>query len=495
MSDPQTDVVLDASLRAHPARPSSRAFVVGICVATAALAAIGVVGWSTNHAPPTAALPPLWQLGTLPFVALLLAVAVLPLVPRAAGWWHQNRNKLLVSLCAAFATLAYLAVAKSADAALVAAAHGVVDEFVPFMVLLFALFVIAGGISIEGDLLANPRTTTTFLAVGALIASFVGTTGASMLLIRPLLSTISERRYRAHTVVFFIFIVSNIGGTLLPIGDPPLFMGYVLGVPFLWTLVLWKEWLFCVVVLLVLHYAIDTWYYRREPIGALIADPLRRTPLRFTGLVNLVWLVLVILAVALVDPRHPLPGTSFTPPVFLRELLMLSFAAASWATTPRHARTANNFTFTAILEVAALFLGIFVAMQVPLKVLTSSGAELGLSTPGQFFWATGILSSFLDNAPTYLVFAGAATALEPAAGVPVLPLSDGLVIQEPLLVAVSLGAVFMGANTYIGNGPNFMVKSIAEESGVRMPSFFGYMLWSGAILIPLFLATHMLFLR
>ncbi len=439
--------------------------------------------------------PPLWQLGSIPFASLLLSIAILPLVPSLAGWWHQNRNKLLVSLLASAATLTFLAVQGSDERALSAAAVGVIGDFLPFMCLLFALYVVSGGIAVEGDLTARPRTTTAFLAFGAVIASALGTTGASMLLIRPLLTTTRGRTYRAHTVVFFIFLVSNIGGTLLPIGDPPLFLGYLKGVPFMWTLTLWKEWAFATVTLLIVHWIIDSVLWHREPVAVRVLEPIQRTPLTVTGWMNVLWLIGIVLTVALVDPSRPLPLIGTRPIPYLREVMLVAFAGLSVLTTPAHARAANRFAYGAILEVAAIFLGIFVAMQVPLSALHAYGAQLGVVSPGQFFWVTGTLSSFLDNAPTYVVFVGAATALTPPPGTATILLRGDIPIAEPLLAAISLGAVFMGANTYIGNAPNFMVRSLAEESGVRMPSFFGYMLWSCVVLLPLFAAVHWFFLR
>ncbi|MDZ4830369.1 MAG: sodium:proton antiporter [Phycisphaerae bacterium] len=440
------------------------------------------------------ALPPLWWIGCAPFASFLLAIAILPLIPACAGWWHKNANKLALSLVAAFATLAYVVFSESAPIAAGAATHAIALDFVPFIVLLFALFVISGGVHIEGDFIARPRTTTAILAFGTLIASVVGTTGASVLLIRPLLATISERKYRVHTVVFFIFLVSNIGGTLLPIGDPPLFMGYLRGVPFWWTLTLWKEWATCSAVLLTLYFVIDSVYWKNEPDANKLLDRVRVRSLRVTGTLNLLWLALVVATVAFVDTSRRLPFTDIHPPIYAREVILLLCAGLSMLLTPKKVREANRFSFGAIAEVAAIFVGIFVAMHVPLEVLRSQGDQLGLSTPGHFFWATGLLSSFLDNAPTYVVFLQAADVLTDSLGDVLVTLTDGNQISEPLLTAVSLGAVFMGANTYIGNGPNFMVRSIAEESGVRMPSFFGYMMWSGAILIPLFVVIHWLFL-
>ncbi len=495
MSHASSDTVPDPSGSSTGRRLeyALNAFCVVGCILLAGLAVTGAL--SHHDAPPgPAAPPPGWIVGTAPFVLILLAIAILPLVPAVAHWWHHNRNKLLVSVTLSLVTLGYLLIARDGYATTAAAAHAIVDEFVPFMALLFALYVVTGGIAVEGDLLAQPRTTTLFLAFGALIASVVGTTGASMLLIRPLLSTISERRYRVHTVVFFIFLVSNIGGLLLPIGDPPLFMGFLAGVPFFWTLGLWKPWLFCVASLLAVYYILDRVLWAREPISTVIADASRRTPLRASGLLNLLWLALIVLTVAFVDPSKPLPLVGWTPFPFLRELMLVGLAGLSLLLTHRSTRAANRFSFGAILEVAAIFIGIFVAMQVPLQVLQARGGELGLSTPGQFFWLSGMLSSFLDNAPTYLVFFGIAQAL-PDTGSATLALVGGAHVDEALLVAISLGSVLMGANTYIGNGPNFMVKSIAEENGVRMPSFFGYMLWSVGILIPLFALVHLLFLR
>jgi Na+/H+ antiporter NhaD/arsenite permease-like protein len=438
--------------------------------------------------------PPLWQLGTVPFVLLLLAIAILPLVRLTMHWWESNTSRLAVSLGLAGLTLVYYAVFDSPTAALLAVEHAIPGEYVPFIMLLFSLYVISGGISITGDLRATPTVNTAFIAVGTAIASFVGTTGASMLLIRPLLETNRERKHRVHTVVFFIFLVSNIGGTLLPIGDPPLFLGYLRGVPFTWTLVLWKEWAVLAVVLLVVYWIWDSIMVRRETVEDIKHDVEERRPLRLQGVVNLVLLTGVVFAVAFLDPSKPIPGTEFHAFPFMRELVMLGLAGASLAMTPAGIREANRFNYHAIVEVAALFVGIFITMQVPLAVLKANGASLGLESPGQFFWLTGLLSSFLDNAPTYLVFFQTAESLTTEPGDGILTLMGGEFIRQDLLVGISLGAVFMGANTYIGNGPNFMVKSIAEQGGVRMPSFFGYMLYSLLVLVPCFVLVHLLFL-
>ncbi len=439
--------------------------------------------------------PPWWGLGVLPFVGLLLCIALLPLLPATHHWWESNRNRLALSLCAAVATLVYYGLTRGLHVIPAVLEHAVVGEYVPFIVLLFCLYVVSGGISLRGDLAAHPSTNVAFLAVGAAIASVVGTTGASMLLIRPLLQTNAQRRHVVHTVVFFIFLVSNIGGCLLPIGDPPLFLGYLRGVPFLWTLRLWAPWLVCCVVLLAVYAVWDAVLYRREDPAAVRRDERNRVPLRLEGWVNVLLLAGVVACVAIVDPQKELLGTGWRPFPFLREMIMVGIVAISLRATPSGVRAGNRFNYAAILEVAALFLGIFVAMQVPVEYLNARGAELGLQQPWQYFWATGTLSSFLDNAPTYVVFFETARVVPPEAGAAMVELAGGGAIPEHLLVAVSLGAVFMGAMTYIGNGPNFMVKSIAEQAGIRMPSFFGYMFkYSIPLLIPVFVVVTLLFL-
>lgn len=439
-------------------------------------------------------LPNLWQLGSIPFVLLLLSIAVLPLIPATEHWWHINRHKLCTGLVLAGLTLVYYAVFVSPAAAYAAMSHAIPGEYVPFIVLLFALYVISGGINVSGDLKATPLTNTTFLLIGTAIASFIGTTGASMLLIRPLLQTNAERKHKVHTVVFFIFLVSNIGGSLLPIGDPPLFLGYLKGVPFLWTFNLVIEWLVMSVVLLVIYFIWDTIAHRTEETKDLEKDEKIKEPLRIRGLVNFILLGGVVLCVAMLDPSKPIPGMEVHPFLFMRELLMLGLAGLSLVITPRGAREANRFDYFAIIEVAVIFIGIFITMQVPLEVLKLKGAELGLVEPWHYFWATGILSSFLDNAPTYLVFFQTAESLTTSGGEGILELTGGGFIRQDLLVAISLGAVFMGANTYIGNGPNFMVKAIAEQEGVKMPSFFGYMFYSCLILIPIFVLVSFFFI-
>ena len=709
----------------------------------------------------------------IPFVVLLLCIAILPLLPATGHWWHKNGNKLLMAMACGIPIMLYYWFARDyivdhSIGVLIPAGwhafeyqilhHTVLNEFVPFIVLLFCLYAISGGIFLRGDLKASPLTNTGIIAIGALLASFIGTTGASMLLIRPLIQTNAERKYVKHTVIFFIFLVSNIGGCLLPIGDPPLFLGYLRGVPFMWTFKLTIEWAFALGLVLIIYYIWDTIAYRKEPPAALKMDEGNLEPIRVNGFINFVWLLGVVLAVAMLVPNKPFldkyevskkdpkdklftaviytggeltrvvmtpveavshgevkkegdgndaahhvsqiplgklqvvekdgtlrdltdaekgmslypynpiakPGsdyglesedpvtkslglikegslagkyefvifsdiiaedrtaildveevdgkktevfkllakgkedecvverdltlheetisrlkgkaTIFTPPDFLREGVQIFFVILSYLTTPfiilarkRYKalvkaekntnaghddghlepdlkgevdrvqaevekletaeegegkvpeeaeeaeteeavpaikiRRANKFTFFAIAEVACLFIGIFIAMQTPIEILNQEGSQLGINTPAKFFWATGSLSAFLDNAPTYVVF------FETAKSFPASDLSGYLNLEPDLLnspehmmqvtggsisvlflIAISLGAVFMGAMTYIGNAPNFMVKSIAEEAGIKMPSFFGYMAYSVCVLVPVFIIVVWLFL-
>ena len=402
----------------------------------------------------------------LPFAAMLLAIAVCPLwVPH---WWESNRNKLIASAVLGLPVLAFYVIRH--PGALLHAGQ----DYVSFILLLAGLFVVSGGIVLRGDLVATPATNTGFLALGGLLASFVGTTGASMLLVRPLLQTNSERTHVRHTIVFFIFIVSNVGGMLTPLGDPPLFLGYLAGVPFAWTFRLWPHWGLMLAALLAVYFLHDAVQFAREPLAAHLRDQTRVEPLRVDGALNGVWLVGIVLAVAFLSAPW-------------RELAIAGLAAVSLRLTPREIRRDNGFSAGPMVEVAVLFAGIFLTMIPALELLHLRGHELGVRAPWQFFWATGLLSSFLDNAPTYLTFLALGQSLK-------LP-AEVVGVPDAILIAISVGAVAMGANTYIGNAPNFMVKAIAEEAGVRMPSFFGYMLYSGAILLPLFVAVTFLFFR
>lgn len=446
---------------------------------------------------------PIW---VIPFVLLLFAIAIFPLMHATEHWWEHNSNRLLVAVVLASVTLIYYWLrgfgyhhSEPGTAAVLSVLnHAIIQDYIPFIVLLFSLFVISGGISVTGDVPAHPKTNTAILALGGLLASFIGTTGAAMLLIRPLLQINQERQRVVHTVVFFIFIVCNIGGCLLPIGDPPLFLGYLRGVPFLWTLHLVWEWALCLAITLTVYYFWDKLAWSREKRVAIDLDETFKQPIRVKGQFNFLLLVGVVFAVALLVPGKELMGWTVPNwfPIGLREYVQLGLAALSLILTSKAIREANKFNFHAIGEVAALFIGIFITMQVPIEILNAKGAELGLSTPDHFFWATGFLSSFLDNAPTYVVFFQTAGTLHwpnPEEIMTGVQTASGE-IPIPLLTAVSLGSVFMGAMTYIGNGPNFMVKSIAEQAGVKMPSFFGYMLYSIGILIPIFILISIIFL-
>jgi Na+/H+ antiporter NhaD/arsenite permease-like protein len=402
----------------------------------------------------------------LPFAGLLLAIAILPLA--APHFWESNLRKLMVAGALALPVLALYAHVRPE-----ALGHAARD-YVSFIILLGGLFVISGGILLEGDLEATTRTNALLLGAGALFASFIGTTGASMLLIRPLLQTNRERKRVAHTVVFFIFLVSNVGGCLTPLGDPPLFLGYLAGVPFTWTFRLLPEWLFTVALVLAAYVVWDRRERARETVADLKRDFYEVRPLRIAGKDNFVLLLGVLAAVALLQAPW-------------RELVIVALAALSFFRTDRELHAANRFTFQPILEVAALFAGIFVTMLPALDLLRARGAELGVREPWQFFWASGLLSSFLDNAPTYLTFLALAKGLGLAPEVVGVP--------HEILRAISLGSVFMGANSYIGNGPNFMVRAIAEERGVRMPSFGGYMVYSGLVLLPIFVVVTLVFFR
>lgn len=440
------------------------------------------------------------MISVIPFIFLLAAIAIFPLWRVTGHWWESNWNRLYLALACAGVTLVFTGLQHGWDSLPLLLQHALLDEYFPFIVLLFSLFTISGGIRIDGDLPATPWTNGLFLIGGGVLASIVGTTGAAMLLIRPLLDTNSERKHVQHTVVFFIFIVCNCGGCLLPIGDPPLFLGYLEGIPFLWTFwKLWPAWLVVNGTLVALYYLLDhiVWY-PRETLADIRRDTTLIRPLRMRGIwPNLYLLLGVVVTVALVDPRQELPGTDWRPPHHLREAIQLFLVAISWWGGDRQLRAENRFSFHAIAEVAALFIGIFVCVQPALEILGEYGPRLGIDTPQKFFWATGALSSALDNAPTYMVFYRAAESQ--FGGTPLHSLvqqssAEGTLANQ-LLAGVSLGAVFLGAMTYIGNGPNFMVRAIAEESGVRMPGFFGYISWySVPLLGPVLWGGSLIFL-
>ncbi|MCA9262210.1 MAG: sodium:proton antiporter [Planctomycetales bacterium] len=441
----------------------------------------------------------------LPFLALLGAIAILPLVKQTMHWWESNLHRFYVAAGLALITLAYYFFVHAGDGmhnVMHVLDHAILGEYVPFIVLLFSLYTISGGVRISGDLVARPLTNTVFITIGGLLASFIGTTGAAMLLIRPLLNTNDERKHVQHTVVFFIFVVCNCGGCLLPIGDPPLFLGYLLGVEFFWTMWnLWWPWLLANGLIILTYYVMDRMvYYPRETALDVSKDVAEVRPVKISGLwPNALLMLGVIASVAFLDPTKPLPGTQWYPYVYLREMVQLALVGLSLLLGSKDIRTANKFNYHAIIEVAALFVGIFICMQPALAILDVKGAQLGLDSPMKFFWATGGLSAVLDNAPTYVVFFQTAAANPEfhALGFTSLVSQTGEVAESARsqLTAISLGAVFLGAMTYIGNGPNFMVRAIAEQSNVRMPSFFGYVFrYSLPILVPIFLVVAWLVL-
>lgn len=434
----------------------------------------------------------------IPFAGMLLSIALLPLL--APHFWHRHFGKVALGWALAF--LLPFALAQGAATAGQALVHALVAEYIPFILLLVALFTVSGGIYIRGNLHGSPALNAMLMAVGAVLASFMGTTGASMLMIRPLLRANDNRRSAVHVVVFFIFIVSNAGGSLTPLGDPPLFLGFLKGVDFSWTARhLLPETLMLVGALLALFYVIDLWVYRRE--GVTSPDPTPDTPgFGLEGTSNFLLLGAVVGLVLMSGLWKPgiafdVFGTEVPLQGLVRDAGLIAVALLSWHLTPSAPRRANEFSWGPMQEVAKLFIGIFVTMAPVLAMLKAgpdgafaavAGAVTGAGgepLPWAYFWFSGGLSSFLDNAPTYLVF------FNLAGGDP----QTLMTTLAPTLTAISAGSVFMGANSYIGNAPNFMVKAIAEERGVRMPSFFGYMLWSGGILLPLFgLMTFLFFL-
>ena len=413
----------------------------------------------------------------LPFVALLLVIALAPLA--VPTWWHHDRNKALVALVISAPILVYLGI--NAPELLREKFH----EYVSFIVVIGALFVITGGIHIEGSLAGTPLINTGVLGLGALLANLLGTTGASVLLIRPLLRANKRRKRVAHIVIFFIFIVANCGGLLTPIGDPPLLLGFLKGVPFDWTLRLWPQWLLINGILLVIFNVWDQWALNRDEIelpGSQHEQVLIHEPLRVTGGLEMLVLLGIIATILLA-------GSS---------LIILGLAVLGYFAGSQDRRAKNVFTFAPIVEVAVLFAAIFATMAPVLEMLNAwaQRPDFELTKPAHFFWASGALSSVLDNAPTYLAFAASAAGLQ---GVAPHGAYIGTMVVNPeaakLLAAISTGSVFFGANTYIGNAPNFMVKAIAEENGVKMPSFFGYLAYSFGILLPLFVLVSQVFFR
>ncbi len=433
----------------------------------------------------------------VPFAGILLSIAVMPLA--GPQFWHNHFGK--VSAAWALMVIVPFAAIYGVPTAVYEIIHLMLLDYVPFIVLLLALFTVTGGIHIKGNLHGSPSMNTALLAIGTVLAGWMGTTGASMLLIRTVIRANDDRRHKIHVFIFFIFLVSNIGGALTPLGDPPLFLGFLKGVSFFWTTThLFSEMLVCAIVLLAVFYALDSYWYRKE--GHLQRDPTPESPIRIEGGANIILLVAIV-GVVLASGTWK-PGVHFT--VFhitlelqhvLRDVCLVAICVLSLKLTSRRVRSENSFSWGPMAEVAKLFAGIFITIAPAIAILKvgKDGAMAPLvalvtNPDGQpndiwYFWLTGILSSFLDNAPTYLVFFNLAGG-------------DANVLMGVLantLVAISCGAVFMGANTYIGNAPNFMVKAVVEESGIRMPSFFGYMAWSCTFLVPLFVLLTLLFFR
>lgn len=474
--------------------------IFAVAAALLGMLAFPTVAMAETAGETASSVPALWY--CIPFAALLLSIALFPLIKPV--WWeeHQAIMVALFSLLFVIPFAVSYGVSHTAEVVL----ECVVNDYLTFIVLLFGLFCVAGNITLEGDLAGSPRINVGLLLFGTLLSSWVGTTGASMLMVRPIIKMNSWRRRKRHIMVFFIFLISNMGGCLTPIGDPPLLMGFMRGVPFFWSLKLLPVLLFNVIVLLFVFYHLDMRAYRKDIADGRKPDISKPgTEIHIAGLHNLIFLVAIVVAVLLSGTLPGLPifqnadGTVrgirilgdvvLSWPSIIEMVIILGAAFLSFRTTDAKVRTENHFTWGAIKEVATLFIGIFITMQPALMILKASGGSLGLDSPFQMFWATGALSSFLDNTPTYLVFLTTAGSLG---------FADGLVttlgtVPVKMLMAISCGAVFMGANTYIGNAPNFMVKSISDENGVRMPSFFGYILWSLGFLIPVFILDTLIF--
>ncbi len=445
------------------------------------------------------AILPVWSV--IPFIGILLSIAIFPLV--APHWWHRHFPKVSAAWALIFAA-PFLIVYK--DLAFHEIVHIYFTDYFPFIILLWGLFTAASGIFIQGTMKGSPVVNTTLILIGTFFASWIGTTGAAMVMIRPLLRSNSERKYKVHTVVFFIFLVANIGGSLTPLGDPPLFLGFLHHVPFFWTtLNLLPHMLFVVAILLVIYFIMDTLLYRKEDIDSMEIPREKREPIRILGAHNLFFLAGIMGAVLMSGLWRPgevnILGVHVGIQSLTRDGLIILMGLLSLATTREEIHKKNEFSWFPIKEVAYLFAGIFMTI-IPAIAILRAGTEgvfafimQAMETPTHYFWITGSLSGFLDNAPTYLTFFNTALG-NFFAGMPEAQAVARLIAeQEIYLVAISIGAVFFGAFTYIGNAPNFMVKSIAEEQGINMPSFFGYMIkYSIIILFPVFILVTLVFL-
>lgn len=432
----------------------------------------------------------------IPFAGMLLSIAICPLVNGA--WWEKFKGAAVLFWSLLF--LVPFAIGNGAGTALNHFLEVILGDYISFIVLLFGLFCVAGNIRIRGTLAGTPKINVLLLLIGTLLSSWVGTTGASMLLIRPVIRANSWRKRKVHTMVFFIFLVSNIGGCLTPVGDPPLLMGFMHGVPFTWSFHLLPVFLLNVVLLLALYFIIDSRAYKKDlSDGAKPKASEKTEKIGLEGAHNLIFLLCIVGAVILSGSLANINAffgngikiegeVTLTFATMIEMAIILLSAFLSFKTTKKEVRTANNFSWGAIQEVAVLFIGIFITMIPALLILSARGSELGITKNWQMFWATGALSSFLDNTPTYLVFFETAVSLHATNEA-----IGSVIIPQTMLMAISCGAVFMGANTYIGNAPNFMIKSIAEENNIKMPSFFGYLFWSVCCLIPVFLIDTLIF--
>ncbi len=441
------------------------------------------------------ALLPFWSV--LPFAGILLSIALIPLL--SPHFWEHHFPKVSAFWALVFAVPFLYFFRKVAVHEI---AHIIIIDYIPFILLLWALFTVSGGIHVKGALKGSPGVNTFILLIGTILASFIGTTGASMLMIRPILRSNAWRQYRVHTVVFFIFLVSNIGGALTPLGDPPLFLGFLHGVPFFWTLKLLPQMIFASFILLGMYFILDSFYYKKENKLALKSQEIE--PLKIGGVHNFIFLAGII-GVVLFSGMVKLGeanifGIHQTLENLIRDAVLIVMGLLSLVSTKKEIRQGNEFTWAPILEVAYLFAGIFITI-IPALAILKAGENGALAfliksikTPAHYFWASGALSSFLDNAPAYLTFLNSEIG-KFYPGLPEVQAVGRLIVERiPHLMAISAGAVFMGANTYIGNAPNFMVKSIAEEAGVKMPHFFGYMFkYSIPILVVLFIIITFVF--
>jgi Na+/H+ antiporter NhaD/arsenite permease-like protein len=438
---------------------------------------------------------PLWSI--LPFAGILLSIALMPLF--TPHFWHHHFPKVSAFWAIVF-VMPFLYFFRAT--ALYEIGHIIMIDYIPFIILLWALFTVSGGIYVKGTLKGTPAVNTVILLIGTILASIIGTTGASMLLIRPILRSNAWRVHKVHTIVFFIFLVSNIGGSLTPLGDPPLFLGFLHGVPFFWTMHILPEMAFASVVLLVLYFILDSYYFKKE-IKTDEPDIVPE-PLRIEGSLNFIFLAGIIAAVLFSGTvklgEVDIFGIHQAVENFIKDIILIAMGLLSLVFTRQEVRKGNEFGWAPILEVAYLFAGIFITI-IPALAILKAGEQGALgwlirsvNTPAHYFWAAGALSSFLDNAPTYLTFFNSALG-KFYPGVSEAQAVASLIVEKvPYLAAISAGAVFMGANTYIGNAPNFMVKSIAEEAGVKMPSFFGYMFkYSIPVLVVLFIIITVIF--